>query len=173
MRCLMVAVGALFAVSCSPISEGPVITVTPPPDRTCVLVDGKADRTCNPGLTNPVVTQATLATTICAPTVPGQKTWVQRQRPPTSYTNALKRRQMAEYQLTGPLSDFEEDHIVALAIGGSPTDPRNLFPQRWIGTAGAHAKDKEEVALWHAVCATPPRMLLADAQVQIIRDWTH
>lgn len=59
---------------------------------------------------NPEVTQDTVFRTIC---VPG---WTRTIRPPTSYTNTLKLRQMAEYGIQGmDPSVVEEDHLVPLA----------------------------------------------------------
>ena len=72
---------------------------------------------------NPAVTQATIRTTICT------RGWTRTIRPPVSYTNALKPRQLAQYGLRGPPSAFQEDHLISLELGGNPTDPRNLWPE--------------------------------------------
>ena len=69
------------------------------------------------------MTQATIGSTIC---VTG---WTRTIRPPTTYTDALKRRQLREYGLVGPLSGYQEDHLISLELGGHPTDPRNLWPE--------------------------------------------
>jgi hypothetical protein len=82
-----------------------------------------ADPVRTPGVLNPDVTQATIDTTIC---VHG---WTKTIRPPTSYTNDLKRKQMREYAVGGDLSDYQEDHLISLELGGHPTDPRNLWPE--------------------------------------------
>jgi hypothetical protein len=82
-----------------------------------------ADPVRTPGVLNPDVTQATINSTIC---VHG---WTRTIRPPTSYTNELKRKQMREYGVMGDLSDYQEDHLISLELGGHPTDPRNLWPQ--------------------------------------------
>jgi hypothetical protein len=58
-----------------------------------------------PGVLNPAVTQATIASTIC------RRGWTRTIRPPVDYTNALKRRQLSRYGLHGPPSGFQEDHI--------------------------------------------------------------
>lgn len=164
------AVVALVGVlsACTPPPAAPASVISAP---RCVEVNGKADALCSPGVTNPVVTQADLATTVCAPPVKGTKSWTQRQRPSTSYTDALKAKQMTDYGETGPVSDYEEDHLIPLSIGGNPRDPRNLVPELWNGPTGAHVKDKEEVALWHAVCRG--QMTLVDAQAKIVRDWVY
>jgi hypothetical protein len=82
-----------------------------------------ADITRTPGVLNPDVTQANIDTTVC------RHGWTRTIRPPTSYTNELKRKQMREYGVGGALSDFQEDHLISLELGGHPTDPRNLWPE--------------------------------------------
>ncbi len=108
------------------------------------------------GAINPQVTQANIAQTIC---VLG---WPRSIRPPAEYTNALKRRQIAERHLPGRPSDYEEDHLIPLNLGGHPTSPDNLWPQP---IRQAQVKDKLEYALNRAVCAG--RMTLAAAQLKI------
>ena len=83
----------------------------------------RASWTRTPGVLNPDVREETIAETIC---VSG---WTRTIRPPTEYTNALKARQLREYGLHGPLSAFQEDHLISLELGGHPTDRRNLWPQ--------------------------------------------
>jgi hypothetical protein len=36
---------------------------------------------------------------------------------------------MRQYRETGSLSDYQEDHLISLELGGDPTDPRNLWPE--------------------------------------------
>jgi len=106
-----------------------------------------------PGVLNPDVTQATIATTIC---VHG---WTRTIRPPSTYTASLKVEQMALYGLTGSPSNFQEDHLISLELGGHPTDPQNLWPQPY---PRASAVDAIENDLNDDVCAG--RMSLAEAQ---------
>jgi hypothetical protein len=80
-------------------------------------------------------------------------------RPPVSYTNDLKRRQLREYGLRGPPSAYQEDHLISLELGGDPTDPRNLWPEPYPRAA---AVDRIENDLNHRVCAGS--LSLADAQ---------
>src|SRR5262245_58941588 len=82
-----------------------------------------ADQGSTPGVLNPDVTQATIKSTICT------RGWTKTIRPPTSYTNALKVKQMREYGVGGRRSDYQEDHLISLELGGHPTDPRNLWPE--------------------------------------------
>ena len=65
-----------------------------------------------PGALNPHVTQSNIAQTIC---VPG---WTRTIRPSTAYTNKMKARQMRERHLSGEARDYEEDHLVPLALAG-------------------------------------------------------
>jgi hypothetical protein len=82
-----------------------------------------ADITRTPGVLNPDVTETNIGTTICT------HGWTKTIRPPTSYTNDLKRKQMREYGVGGALADYQEDHLISLELGGHPTDPRNLWPE--------------------------------------------
>lgn len=168
VRITVTAALTLALTGCGPVAASSAST--PAPAGSCAYRDGKAQRSCTPGATNPLVTKATVATTICAPPVKGQKSWTQRQRPPTSYTDALKIRQMRIYGLTGSPKDYEEDHLIPMSIGGDPKDPRNLVPELLTGPQGAKVKDKEEDQLWRAVCAG---MDLDTARAKIVADWTY
>lgn len=105
------------------------------------------------GVVNPTVTQGNIHQTIC---VPG---WTKTIRPPSSYTNALKRKTIPKN--ASPRS-YEEDHILPLGVGGHPSDPKNLWPQPWGGKCGAKTKDANERAIHNAVCSGS--ISLADAQ---------
>ncbi len=97
-----------------------------------------------PGVLNPAVTQATIHETVC------RRGWTRTVRPPVAYTNALKERQLAQYGLRGPPSAFQEDHLISLELGGSPTDPRNLWPEPYPRAAEV---DRIENELNSRVCA--------------------
>jgi hypothetical protein len=137
----------------------------PASSHGCAVLAGRAAAACTPGARNPQVTQANIATTIC------KRGWTSTVRPPTSYTTPLKKRQMQAYGLPSPTSLYEEDHLLPLELGGDPRDPRNLWPEPWAGSDGARSKDVEENSLNRAVCGG--RLKLADAQAQMLRDWTH
>jgi hypothetical protein len=77
-----------------------------------------------PGALNPDVSQATIRATICS------RGWTRTVRPPTSYTSALKLAQMRRYGFAGGPVDYQEDHFISLELGGAPTDPKNLWPER-------------------------------------------
>jgi hypothetical protein len=114
-----------------------------------------ASWTRTPGVLNPAVTQATIGATIC------RRGWTRTIRPPVSYTNDLKRRQLREYGLRGPPSAYQEDHLVSLELGGDPRDPRNLWPEPY---PRASAVDRIENDLNHHVCEGS--MSLAEAQLR-------
>ncbi|HEY6960994.1 MAG TPA: hypothetical protein VI408_03810 [Gaiellaceae bacterium] len=106
-----------------------------------------------PGVLNPDVTQSTIRSTIC------RHGWTRTIRPPVSYTNALKARQLRQYGLRGPPSAFQEDHLISLELGGDPVDARNLWPEPYPRAA---AVDRIENDLNHRVCTGS--LSLADAQ---------
>jgi hypothetical protein len=110
---------------------------------------------------NPAVTQATIGSTIC---VPG---WTATVRPPASYTNRLKVRLMRTHGLPLELiGDFQLDHQIPLALGGAPSDQRNLQLE---DADDAEQKDEVEKCLARAVCAG--RISLDDARRRISSDW--
>jgi hypothetical protein len=113
-----------------------------------------ADPVRTPGVLNPDVTQATIGSTIC---VTG---WTRTIRPPTEYTNGLKRKQMRAYRETGAASDYQEDHLISLELGGHPTDPRNLWPEPYPRAAKV---DTIENDLNQQVC--DGSLTLAEAQI--------
>jgi hypothetical protein len=113
----------------------------------------RASWALTPGVLNPVVTQASIRVTVC------RHGWTRTVRPPVAYTNALKARQLAQYGLRGPPSAFQEDHLISLELGGSPTDPRNLWPEPYPRAAEV---DRFENELNSRVCAGS--LTLAEAQ---------
>ncbi len=104
----------------------------------------RASWAITPGVLNPDVTQATIRATICTPG------WTRTVRPPVSFTNALKEKGLRQYGLHGPLSAFQEDHLISLELGGNPTDPRNLWPEPYPRAA---AVDKIENQLNDLICS--------------------
>jgi hypothetical protein len=112
-----------------------------------------ADPVRTPGVLNADVTQATIGSTIC------RSGWTATVRPPTSYTNDLKRKQMRQYGETGSLSAYQEDHLISLELGGNPTDPRNLWPEPYPRAADV---DRIENELNDEVCSG--KLTLAQAQ---------
>lgn len=117
-----------------------------------------------PGAINPAVTPESMRTTIC---VPG---WTKTIRPPTAYTNNIKKRLMAAARIPwSRRSAYELDHAYPLTLGGAPRDPRNLWLQKWTGRRGAHAKDRLEQELNRRTCRGALR--LDQARGLIMPDW--
>jgi hypothetical protein len=115
----------------------------------------RADPVRTPGVLNPEVTQATIGRTVCV------QGWTRTVRPPTDYTSDLKSRQMREYGVAGSTSDYQEDHLISLELGGHPTDPRNLWPEP---LERALKVDQTENELNRKVCSGD--LTLAEAQEQ-------
>jgi hypothetical protein len=113
----------------------------------------RASPALTPGALNPDVTQATIGSTIC---VSG---WTKSVRPPVSYTNELKLRQLRDSGETGLPSAYQEDHFISLELGGHPTDPRNLWPEPY---PRAGEVDRIENELNADVCSG--RLTLVEAQ---------
>jgi hypothetical protein len=104
-----------------------------------------ADVARTPGVLNPDVRQANIASTIC------KHGWTKTIRPPTSYTNELKQKQLREYGVAGSLSDYQEDHLISLELGGHSTDARNLWPEPYPRAAEVDSIENELNA---KVCAS-------------------
>jgi hypothetical protein len=113
----------------------------------------RASPVLTPGVLNAAVTHATIHSTIC------KRGWTATVRPATSYTSALKLRQMTAYGETGAPDSYQEDHLISLELGGDPTDPRNLWPEPY---PRASAVDQIENDLNAQVCSGA--LSLAEAQ---------
>jgi hypothetical protein len=118
------------------------------------------------------VTQATIGSTIC---VSG---WTATVRPSSSFTTALKIKQIVQYGYSDTkTSSYEEDHLIPLELGGAPADARNLWPEPYTVTladgrsTGARTKDPFETKLKSQVCAGT--ITLAQAQGEIGIHWAH
>ena len=146
------------------VSAGPAdATVGSVGSATCQIRGALPDPVCMPGAIDPSVTRANIGQTIC---VSGYTATV---RPPTSYTTPLKVTQMRAYGFGGAATNYEEDHIIPLELGGSPRDPRNLWPQPRGGNPNASVKDALDNSLHALVCSG--RVPLAVAQEAIAWDW--
>ena len=122
------------------------------------------DPSFTPGAINPDVTQANIQSTVCV------KGYTKTIRPPAHFTNKLKKRQMREYGYNdrNP-KHYEEDHLIALSIGGAPHDPRNLWPEPRISEWSAKEKDRLEFVLYKMVCNQ--EVSLAEAQHAMATNW--
>jgi hypothetical protein len=120
----------------------------------------RPDPACTPGALNPVVTQATIARTICV------EGWTATVRPPQGITEQEKAASMAAYGDTGSPGGYEYDHFVPLELGGATNDPRNLWPEPG---ASPNPKDAVEDELHHEVCND--QISLPEAQREIVTNW--
>jgi hypothetical protein len=119
-----------------------------------------ADIARTPGVLNPDVTQANINSTIC------RHGWTKTIRPPTSYTNELKKKQMREYNVGGSSTDYQEDHLISLELGGHPTDPRNLWPEPYPRAAEVDSTENELNA---RVCSGDLSLAAAQLQESVLK----
>jgi hypothetical protein len=119
------------------------------------------DPNCTSGEIDPAVTQENIGQTIC------KSGYTKTVRPSAEYTNRLKHEQITDYgYLDTKMGDFEEDHFISLELGGSPKDPRNLWPEPH---ASINEKDVVENYLHQQVCSGT--MTLAQVQKAISKNW--
>ena len=128
----------------------------------------KPNLAVTPGALNPAVTQKNIKENIC------KANWTTTVRPTVTYTNKLKATQLATTYKSfvdiygADPKNYEEDHLISLQLGGSPSDPKNLWPEPYVGD-NAHKKDVVETALKRLICSGG--ITLADAQKAISTDW--
>ena len=128
----------------------------------------KPNAKVTPGVINTAVTQANIKNNIC------KSGWTDTVRPPVSYTDKLKATQLAgDYKSYVAIwgadpKGYEEDHLISLQLGGSPTDPKNLFPEPYAGN-NARKKDVVETKLKRLIC--DGTITLKVAQKAISTDW--
>jgi hypothetical protein len=129
------------------------------------------DPHCTPGATNPRVTQADLASTVC------KSGYTASIRPPASITGREKQASEAAYGFKGKASTTEYDHLISLELGGDPNSAQNLWPEpNKSGAPGTtNPKDKVEDELRTLVCDAvhgKAYLPLAKAQYLISTNWT-
>ena len=120
-------------------------------------------RSITPGAIDPSVTQENIGSTICV------VRYTKTVRPSSSYTNALKYKQLSgSYSRYGTtnMKLFEEDHLIPLALGGAPRDPKNLWPEPW---DLARKKDVLELKMHLMVCAG--KITLSKARSIFATNW--
>lgn len=129
-----------------------------------VLAGDLPDPALTPGAIDPGITQENIQSTVCV------RGYTKTVRPPASYTNKLKKRQMRQYGYSdlNP-KHYEEDHLIPLSIGGNPRDPRNLWPEPRISEWNAAKKDQLEFVIYKMVCAN--EIPLKEAQGEIASNW--
>jgi hypothetical protein len=157
------AVAVALAMIASAAAQSVGATTPPTVASKCVSRGGLPDLRCTPGALNRRVKQSNIRQTICVPH------YTDGIRPPTSYTNKLKTKGINDYGFADTtLGHYEEDHLIPLAVGGSPRSPRNLWPERYAGKWGARIKDKLERRLHDRVCDGAVRLSTAR---RAFRNW--
>ena len=173
---------AIAASTSGPVAgPGPQATFrvqSQPAARSCHYVvlsaaagDYLPDPRCTPGATNPRVTQADIASTVC------KSGYTAAIRPPASITGREKQASEAAYGFKGKASTTEYDHLISLELGGDPNSPLNLWPEpNKAGAAGINnPKDRVEDTLKALVCNAVHKkayLPLAKAQYLIATNWT-
>jgi hypothetical protein len=150
----------VLLAGCAPLPADGELSPPSGSGPRCVERRGLPDPRCTPG----AISSEVSLTTVCA------FGYSRSVRPPESYTEPLKFSQMRAYGLPGPASDYEEDHLVPLSIGGAPRDPANLWPEPRTGPYNALMKDHLET--WAARMACAGRIPLARLQHDMAADWT-
>jgi hypothetical protein len=113
---------------------------------------------------NPDVRPETIDQTIC---VPGYAASV---RPATSYTTGVKRKLLREAGVDlSAAPNYDLDHIIPLAVGGHPRNPKNLNPMLRDGEGGARVKARLDKQLQRLVCSR--QLGLREAQAAVFNDW--
>ena len=172
---IIIATTILSIISASSVEAKSTTTTTStvPKSVTTTTVKSSIDwiepnHLITPGVINPNVTQANIKSNIC------KSGWTDTVRPSVSVTNKLKLSQMVgDYKYltikfgTDP-KGYEEDHLISLQLGGSPTDQKNLWPQPYLGN-NARKKDVIETKFKKMICAGT--ITLAIAQNLIANDW--
>jgi hypothetical protein len=143
--------------------EGSTSTRRPVVARSgeCVERRGLPDARCTPGAVRSGVSLGRICSYGYSRSV----------RPSEGYTETLKFQQMRAYHLSGSASQYEEDHLVPLSIGGAPRDPANLWPEPRIGPNNASEKDQLET--WVARMACAGRIPLRVLQGEMAHDWAR
>ena len=161
---------AMALATCAPVAGAlPQALAAPVASRAaihCHARDGLKlpDRHCTPGVTFAKVTQRNIGRTIC------KSGWTGTVRPPEDYTSDLKVVQIGQYGYARHDPHlYEEDHLIPLELGGSPTSVKNLWPEFDNGHI-PNPKDAVENALKDAVC--DGTVSLRAAQRAIAANWT-
>jgi hypothetical protein len=159
IRALALILAALFVAS--PASGNAIGPVLP-------------NAALTPGFINPEISQANIKTTICS------SSYLAKIKPSSSFLNKVMATQLSKlpYSAYGDtnIKHFEEDLLIPLELGGSPTSIKNLWPEPFdVGFGartkdfGAKTKDIVETKLQALVCSGV--LSLKVAQKAIAKDW--
>jgi len=122
------------------------------------------DDALTPGYANPKVTADNVQKTVC------KAKWVRKEEPRGSYFSKITLLQTKNYGVTEKdARNFVMDFRIPLSVGGHPTDPANLWPQRKDVAWNATVKNKLEAYVQGELCAG--HMSLKDAQGVFQKNW--
>lgn len=125
------------------------------------------DLNLTPGATDPEVNEANIKESICKVT---HFTWTEGHMPPASFLESIAKQEIKQYGYTDENSKhYQMDHLIPLSLGGSPVDPKNIWPQVLLTKWSARRKDYLEEILHDKVCKG--EVSLKDAQDQIRTNW--
>lgn len=89
---------------------------------------------------------------------------------PTAESDKVKAALMRAEGLSGPASQYQLNHYLAVADGGSPNDLTNLWVLPEAGISGAHEKEVEDNQLHQRICSGS--LSVDEALTQIRTDWS-
>jgi hypothetical protein len=118
------------------------------------------DPQATPGVLNPKVTAGTIKITVCV------ARWTATVRPPTSYTDPIKQNDVPTGEA---ISAGELDHLISIEDGGDPSDPMNLWWQKYDDLYGARVKDVLETRVKRLLCSG--KITLDEARAALSPNW--
>ncbi|MBY0511538.1 MAG: hypothetical protein K2P94_15470 [Rhodospirillaceae bacterium] len=122
------------------------------------------DDALTPGYANPKVTADNLQKTVC------KAGWALKAQPQGKYLSKITLLQIRNYGVAEKdAAKYVMDFRIPLSVGGHPTDPANLWPQRKDVAWNAVVKNKLETYVQSELCAG--HMSLKDAQGVFQKNW--
>jgi hypothetical protein len=133
------------------------------------------DHSSTPGASDPEITQGNYREQLCRAADGKKHHTTDAKRPTTSYTTALKKKQLAEWAYADrKVAHYEEDHLISLELGGDEASEKNLWPEPYTNKWGARAKDTLELELGRRIClptVDDEYLSLKQARTAVASDW--
>jgi hypothetical protein len=95
--------------------------------------------------------------------------WQTKVRLPKWVTASFEDEVLSAYCYSSESHKYELDSLIPIGLGGLQSDPRNRWPERYVGEFGAHSKDRLENVLRERVCSG--QISLSEAQRGISGNW--